>query len=265
MPKKFNITGRCFPAQHYMADVSGKIAKIVEMVENGDYFTINRPRQYGKTTYLYVLASTLRSKDNIVFNMSFEGIGDSFFANEEVFSQGFVHQLAKYATVAAPDLQEWLETEAENCTSLSKLSNLISKMITKLDRNVVLLIDEVDKSSNNQLFVSFLAMLRNKYLERDEFKTFHSIALAGVHDVKSLKFKIRPDEEQKFNSPWNIATDFLVDMNLQKQEILPMLAEYQAEKGVQMDQRAIADGLLYYTSGHPFLVSKLCKTIDESG
>jgi hypothetical protein len=78
-----------------------------------------------------------------------------------------------------------------------------------------------------------------------------------------LKLKIRPGEEQKFNSPWNIAIDFLVDMNLQKQEILPMLAEYQTDKGVQMDQEAIADGLLYYTSGYPFLVSKLCKTIDE--
>ena len=47
------------------------------------------------------------------------------------------------------------------------------------------------KSSNNQLFISFLAMLRNKYLDAQEGQdnTFHSIILAGLHDVKTLKLK----------------------------------------------------------------------------
>jgi hypothetical protein len=31
-------------------------------------------------------------------------------------------------------------------------------------------------------------------------KTFYSVILAGVHDVKSLKIKIRPDEEHKYVS-----------------------------------------------------------------
>jgi len=47
MDKKFNITGTCIPQTHYMADTSGKIRQIVAMVEAGEYFTINRPRQYG--------------------------------------------------------------------------------------------------------------------------------------------------------------------------------------------------------------------------
>ena len=128
---------------------------------------------------------------------------------------------------------------------------------------MVLLIDEVDQSSNNQLFVLFLAMLRNKYLQRSRFKTFHSVVLAGLHDVKTLKLKLRPDEEQKFNSPWNIAADYKVDMNLQPFEIKPMLDEYCLNKGVTMDTQWVADRLFYYTSGYPFLVSKLCKTIDE--
>ena len=44
----------------------------------------------------------------------------------------------------------------------------------------------------NDLFIHFLAVLRDKYLNRKRIKTFHSIILAGVHDVKSLKLKIRP-------------------------------------------------------------------------
>jgi hypothetical protein len=45
MAKRFNITGTCIPGRHYMADMSGKVDQIMEFVANGDYFTINRPRQ----------------------------------------------------------------------------------------------------------------------------------------------------------------------------------------------------------------------------
>jgi hypothetical protein len=59
MAKQFNITGTCFPDQHYVADISAKVAKVVDSVERGEYFIINRPRQYGKTTALYRLADYL--------------------------------------------------------------------------------------------------------------------------------------------------------------------------------------------------------------
>jgi AAA-like domain len=199
----------------------------------------------------------------LVLNMSFEGIGDDIFKLEATFASGFVRLLAKYAQITAPELVDWLTETAPTISSLELLDDMISVFVKKTDKKVVVLIDEVDKSSNNQLFISFLAMLRNKYLERKTFKTFHSIVLAGVHDVKNLKFKIRQGEEQKYNSPWNIASDFTVDMNLYPDEIKPMLADYGQEQGVTMDTQRIADRLFYLTSGYPFLVSLMCKTIAE--
>jgi hypothetical protein len=62
MPKKINITGTCYPALHYMADTSAKLKAIMAMVEAGEYFTINRPRQYGKTTMLTALAEALLAR-----------------------------------------------------------------------------------------------------------------------------------------------------------------------------------------------------------
>ena len=54
--KKFNITGLCIPQKHYMADISPKIDQIItQYIENEEYFTINRARQYGKTTILELL------------------------------------------------------------------------------------------------------------------------------------------------------------------------------------------------------------------
>ena len=108
-------------------------------------------------------------------------------------------------------------------------------------------------------------MLRDKYLQReqDEDFTFHSVILAGVHDVKNLKLKLRPDDERKYNSPWNIAVDFDVEMDFNPQEILTMLKDYRDETGVDLNIELIAKKVYYYTSGHPYLVSKLCEIINE--
>jgi AAA-like domain len=264
MKKRFNVTGNCLPGQHYMADTSAKFARILEMVEEGLYFTINRPRQYGKTTTLFALADVLKRKDYLVFRTSFEGVGDEVFLNETKFCDMFLSILMMRAEMhEETELVALLNEEFLKTHTLKTLSIAISNVVKVSARKVVVLIDEVDKSSNNQLFVSFLGMLRDKYLERSETPAFHSVVLAGVHDVKSLKLKIRSEDEKKLNSPWNIASDFKVNMNLLPAEIQPMLEEYGRDRNVSVDARAVAERLFYYTSGHPFLVSKLCKMFDE--
>ncbi|EFG88196.1 hypothetical protein CLCAR_2189 [Clostridium carboxidivorans P7] len=162
-------------------------------------------------------------------------------------------------------LAVFLEEQESKVENLNNLSNVITKLVIKANKKIVLMIDEVDKSSNNQLFLSFLGMLRNKYLLRNEGMdiTFHSVILAGVHDVRSLKLKVRPDEEHKYNSPWNIASDFDVDMSFSKDEIGTMLDDYIGNKKVKLDKVYFSEMLYFYTSGYPFLVSKLCKIIDE--
>ncbi len=264
MTKEFNVTGLCLPKRHYMADVSQKLAQAYKMIEKGNYFIINRPRQYGKTTTMHALRIQLiQSRDYIVFHTSFEGIGDMVFQDEKMFSNSFLNLLEKYAPESAPELQSFLQEKALETDSLEALGEAITALCVKAAKKVVVLIDEVDKSSNNQLFVSFLGMLRDKYLDRARIPTFHAVILSGVHDVKSLKLKIRSNEAQTYNSPWNIATIFNVNMNLLPHEVKPMLEDYMQEQGVVMDAQAIANRLFYFTSGYPYLTSHLCKFIDE--
>ena len=52
-------------------------------------------------------------------------------------------------------------------------------------------------------------------------------------------------------------------MDLHPEEIKPMLDAYAQDKKVRMNTQEIADRLYYHTSGYPFLVSKLCKMVDE--
>ena len=67
MAKKFNISGVCFSDEHYMADVSRKLMQTLKMVLDGDYFIINRPRQYGKTTTLHSLKAVLDASAGMGF------------------------------------------------------------------------------------------------------------------------------------------------------------------------------------------------------
>jgi len=72
---RFNVTGLCVPDQDYMVDISNKISQIMVMVERGDYFIINRARQYGKTTVFSRLERVLAAQGYSVARISFEGIG----------------------------------------------------------------------------------------------------------------------------------------------------------------------------------------------
>lgn len=198
MAKKFCTTGTCIPEKNYMVDLSNRIQQIInQYIESGQYFTINRARQYGKTTLLYLLEKELRKQDYLVLNLSFEAA------------------------------------------------------------------DEVDKSSDNQIFLSFLGLLREKYLKCQQGKdvTFHSVILAGVYDIKTLKLKLHPQEESKYNSLWNIADNnqmymkvssdrnqFIVSGMLQMPLAMQKFYEYYEEIYSEKDQKFIEENgrkLLY--------------------
>ena len=263
--KTFNVTGSCNPQRHYMVDTESRFKAIEKMIDSGAYFTINRARQYGKTTMLNMIWRKLPNS-YLIIDSSFEGVGDSPFESEKSFAHLFVSlmkealQLNKANESLITVLDEFVPS------SMAELSKLITRLCQSSPKPVLLLIDEVDRSSNNQLFISFIGMLRELYLMRDKQGmdfTFHSVVLAGVYDIKNLKLKLRPDAEKKYNSPWNIASDFNVDMTFHPEEIAQMLNDYANETHTSVDTKAMGEEIYKYTSGYPYLVSAICKLIDE--
>lgn len=270
-PKKhFNTTGKCYPSEHYMVDIHNQLAQLQQMVSRGDYFCMNRARQYGKTTTLSLLKESLEDEYTI-FSISFEGIGTAAYESDQALSYAFLCLLNDCLTynevkhVSEPLKELISDTAAHSAESFSliKLSRLISQLCDVSDKPVILFIDEVDQAGNNKSFLEFLGLLRDKYLKRRERPTFWSVILASVYDIKNLKLKLRPQEDHQYNSPWNIAADFDIDMNFTRTYIEGMLISYENNYHTGMNIRLIA-GLIYdYTSGYPFLVSRLCKIMDE--
>lgn len=296
MKRRFNITGSCSPQRHYMVRLDERLKKIKEdYVDYGSYFVINRGRQYGKTTTLRALETYLK-EDYIVLSLDFQQIGTEDFADSQTFACSFSEMLIdtlKMDEISGGELllQPLTAFVQKSGCSLKDLFLCLSDICRHSPRPIVLMIDEVDSASNNQVFIDFLAQLRAYYLKRDKMPTFHSVILAGVYSIKNLKLKLRPEAEHQYNSPWNtregnegseglhslndcsrnqiafvrfdIAADFKINMNFSALQIATMLEEYEADYHTGMNISEIAEEIYQYTCGYPVLVSFICKCIDE--
>lgn len=271
MTRYFNTEGRCKPDEHYMVRLDDRLAQMKErFVDQGKYFVINRGRQYGKTTTLMALEEYLRDSYAVI-PMDFQLLSTANFAGEPEFTVAFIEYMEDLYAMDE-ELERAIEADAfaslaalkdiEKVT-LDKLFRCLSKICRTAKKPLVLMIDEVDSASNNQVFIDFLAQLRGYYLSRERRPIFHSVILAGVYDIKNLKLKIRPDSEHPHNSPWNIAVDFDIDMSFSADQIEAMLADYESDHHTGMDRKAVANEIYQYTSGYPYLVSAICKIMDE--
>lgn len=264
MERYFNITGCCNPEEHYMVNLDSRLAEIKKMIDKGQYFCINRGRQYGKTTTILALEKYL-AKDYIVVSIDFQELSTEIFSTEKTFSKAFANVFIE--SLEFSDYQNASQSAKEILTDVTDMTDLfwkLSLILKSSDKKFVLLIDEVDQASNNQVFLDFLAQLRLYYLKRNKRPTFQAVILAGVHDIRNLRQKIRPDAEHRHNSPWNIASSFDVDMSFSPNDITGMLKDYENEHHTGMDIAEISQLIYDYTSGYPVLVSTLCKLMDET-
>ncbi|MBR5968915.1 MAG: AAA-like domain-containing protein [Lachnospiraceae bacterium] len=270
--KRFNTTGVCIPEKHYMVDLTDRVREIKKLVDDGKYFTIIKARQYGKTTTLSALEKALCEEYDVI-SIDFQDVTGIDFVDEYGFVRGLAGALCDVVNGTAISASE------ENATALNKMAfqndeaklsdifRILDSICKEAQRPVVLMIDEVDTAANNQVFLDFLGKLRSGYIKREKnptHKTFQSVILAGVTDVKHLKRKIRDEDQHKVNSPWNIAADFDIDMSLSEPGIKGMLDEYESDHHTGMDTGEIAKQIRAYTSGYPYLVSRICQKIDEN-
>lgn len=271
--RTFNTTGICNPQDHYMVDLTQRLFEVRRLVDEGKYFTINRARQFGKTTTLHALADYL-SQEYLVISMDFQmQMSDAKYKNENSFSLAFAKAFEMSYKITENGRQEEYQEvlkeftaqrqEAGDHFELVELFQALSYVCASVPKKIVLMIDEVDSATNNQVFLDFLAQLRGYYINRNRFATFQSVILAGVCDIKNLKRKMRPDEDHKDNSPWNIAADFDLDMSFSANEISEMLLQYEAEHNCSIDVVEVAREIYDYTAGYPYLVSRICQLLDE--
>ena len=137
-----------------------------------DTSDINRARQYGKTTTLSALERFLKN-DCIVIRLGFQALGNASYSTEGIFVQAFARLILDKHEF------EGLAVDSEYIESFSKINDndsseahfddifrIFRRWCMKEKMQIVLMIDEVDSASDNQVFLDFLAQLRFYYMER---------------------------------------------------------------------------------------------------
>ena len=125
--RRFNVTGLCNPKKDYMVDITNKLIQVKEMIDYGEYFAINRAKQFGKTTILSRLRHFL-ADDYTVAAISFECWGDSSFVTEKSFCQAFlgnIKRALKNTKESTTYQDSWFDKDV---ISFEKMSLHIDKM-----------------------------------------------------------------------------------------------------------------------------------------
>lgn len=166
MKKVFNVSADCKPNLHYMVDISERLQKIKSLIDRGEYFTINRARQYGKTTTLRALKKYLQ-EEYLVISLDFQKLDTAKFRNGNIFSLAFASYFSrvmrKERTGGSGEMNVELERldrivdDRPESFSLFDLFGYLSQICEVSDKPIVLMIDEVDSAADNQVFLDFLA------------------------------------------------------------------------------------------------------------
>ena len=217
---------------------------------------------------LYARWPGIWGKEYVVISLDFQLMSHKDFEKETAFVKAFSEAVLRKTEAdrdMPPAIREELSELSGPCADpgLARLFEILSHWCGLSEKPIVLIIDEVDSASNNQVFLDFLSQLRGYYIDRDVTPAFWSVILAGVYDIRNIKRKIRSEDDHKLNSPWNIAAKFRVDMSFSADDIAGMLEEYEKDHHTGMDIHAMAHIIYDYTSGYPYLVSWLCKCLDE--
>ena len=88
MAKTFNVTAVCIPEEHYMVRLDDRLREIKNLIDAGKYFSINRARQFGKSTVLLALEQYLQ-RDYRVVLLDFQTFDEVKFQNGSVFAAAF--------------------------------------------------------------------------------------------------------------------------------------------------------------------------------
>ena len=106
-------------------------------------------------------------KNYIVISISFEST-DEYFQSLGTLARGLAMDIFEALEVqgVSEDLRKIWEVPVSEEFPMRDFGRKITALCKNSDRKVVLMIDEVDKNADNQIFLSFLGMLREKYLKQ---------------------------------------------------------------------------------------------------
>jgi len=238
--RTFCTEGPVDPKLNYYVPRTALVAEGLKKVEQWRYFTIFAPRQSGKTTYFQFLIEAIKREkpDWLPLWVSFESFGN---LSEEDFLTLFYRQI-----------EDFFHSTFEREKNVATLELYFRKINTDIQRETVLIVDEVEGLKNSRLLNQWLHLIRSLY-HRKEKTGLRSVILTGVSNITGII--------QDTASPFNIADQIQVPY-FTREEVYDLLAQHERETG-QLFENPVKEGIYEQTLGQPGLVNALARDLVE--
>ena len=129
MAKYFNTSVTCDPKRHYMVDTTAKMKVFERLIDQKAYFTINRARQFGKSSSLNWILWNMSDR-YLVIPISFETEADNNWQNEQTFFKYFCGKIAQFfARTPAKDasyLDFWTAAQSDGAKDFDQFAAKIT-------------------------------------------------------------------------------------------------------------------------------------------
>ena len=262
MENFFNVSGPCYPDEHYMLPTQERCQGLLELIEHKQYFVIHAARQTGKTTVLLELERQLKTSGGYeVLYCSLEALEGIVDADEGI--PAVIEEL--HSEVEDQNMVEgsYFAEHIDVSKYHTALRKSLSQFCKHLEKPLVILFDEIDRLSNGTL-ISFLRQMRYGYVNRGRVPFVHSIALVGMRNIRDYKGKIREDRETLGSaSPFNIVKTSKTLRNFIQEEIAKLYAQHTEQTGQEFPPEVV-ERVYHYTYGQPWLVNAIaCEIVEQ--
>ena len=261
MEKFFNTAGPQIPNDNYTIDPLARfnLDEILSLIRQKRYFVLHAPRQTGKTSCMLALRDYLNKKgDYIAVYANVEG-GQASRNDVQSVVKSTVDTIAEQACgVLKSNLPLEVSESVEKIGKDSMLATFLRRLAQRIDRPLVLFIDEIDALVGDSL-VSILRQFRAGYPDRPNAFP-QTIVLCGVRDVRDYRIVLSNQDIVTGGSAFNIKAESLRLGNFSKDEIRELYMQHTRETGQQWDE-ACFPMVWEATEGQPWLVNALAHEV----
>jgi AAA-like domain len=257
----FNTAGPCIPGEHYMLPPERRLGRVMRLIDDGKYFTLQAGRQTGKTTSAQWLV------DHYNAGARFRALWvDVQTAREEPDPAAAFHTVLGRLDHAVKRDLPTLSAPAERARLLedpvTSVLRYLQELAARCPLPLVVLVDEADGLVGRAM-VSFLTQLRDGYIDRRRTPFPHSVALIGARAVRD--YVVSQEERRAVawlgtTSPFNITAEAAELGPFSAAGVAELLEQHTTATGQRFEPGAVAR-IYDLSQGHPWLVNALADRI----
>jgi hypothetical protein len=256
----FNTQGPVQPDKHYCLPPLQRwdLDEILTLIERQKYFLLHAPPQTGKTSCLLALMEHLNR----------EGRYQAVYANLEG-AKAYREQIDQAMAISVTDIATWASDGVGDTAAPalarevlaqtppgSALGVFLSRWCARLERPLVLLLDEVDALVGD-ILISLILQLRTGYTQRSFLPFPHTVVLCAAYDPRNYRIHA-PSEFEPINdgSAFNVFAQSLRLADLSTAETRALLEQHTRETGQVFTDEAL-ERVWNLSCGQPWLVNAL--------